>query len=1193
MKKTFLLLLLIVCYKTMLAQDKSNRGTEFWLAYGYDYTFYYEPPINSQEMAIYISTELAATVTVSITNTGYNQILNIPANTVNASILIPKSGPNDARTLTDGLQNRGIHIVSDVPVAVYSHVYANQVSGATMLMPVETYGYIYHSINYYQTTSQSSPNEWYSWFYAIASEDNTRLEITPSDTTKNGWLPGQTYIVNLNKGESYHVFGKAIFNGNPADASKDMTGSKIVSVPGADGNCHPVAVFSGSSGIRLCRGDGGEFMQQQVFPQQAWGTRYLTYHTINNAVTNILETNRNYYRVCVADPSTVVKKNGVVMTGLIKGFYYEYMDSTGGDYIEANKPILVSQYMVNKNQCWNYPTSSPVPPSYGDPEMFYISPIEQGQKYVLFYTSRKSTIDYVYANIHLPTAAVPSLRVDGNIVPAAQIIPHPHYPSYSVALVRFPGPPAQHWISSDSAFTSTVYGLGNFESYGYNVGTLINNLNNYSAIQNSLNSNGQTDTFTCPKSPVRLFVKLAYPALSIHWKLSQLSGVTPNADSIINAPVPLYTQLINGRTYYVYSLQQDFIFNNAGTYYLPVSYTAAVIQNCNQTEQATVKIIVKPGPVADFITPSPLCLQDSVRFTGNSISNGFNLTYFTYTFDDNSTIHTRDAVKKFTSPGSKVVSYKIIADNGCLADTAKTIVIQDAPTANFGVDSGICIGDSVYITDTSAMVNGNILQWNWNFGDGTTSVNNNGNPFYHTYTNAGTFTVSLVVQAANGCQSDTIKKIVTVTPKPISKFGFDKNVCLGQAIAFSDSSTYANGAITEWHWDFGNGFTEIRTDALPFNYTYPTAGSFTVSLKTRAAGGCLSNAFSLQVIVANKPAADFTFTGKPCVDSAFQFSSAIAYDANTPKSWYWGFGDGQQTNINTTHTVSHVYNNANTLITVSHAVTVGGCKSDTVTKVIPVINNNPGAVFNINKNIFCENEPVQFSATGSPDISQWIWNFGDGTGNQTPPFNKAYSNAGNYTPVLIVENTGGCRQTVTGTPLSIIASPPIDAGPPIYLQLGGSKTIEASIANANQYNFLWQPNTALSSTTVLNPVTSATQDILYFVTATHKTSGCAATDSVLVKVVTDVYVPTAFTPNNDHKNDEFKVLGSELIEQMDFKIFNRYGQLVFETKDKNRGWNGRLGGVQAPLGAYIYLLTYKKYNASKTVFIKNSFVLLR
>ena len=166
--------LLSVCAN---GQDKSNRGKEFWLAYGFDYSFFWEMPVNFQELAIYVSAEQAATVTVTITNTGYTQTLNIPANSVDATILIPKSGADDARTLTDGLQNRNIHIVSDVPVAVYAHVYSTQVSGATMLMPVETYGYLYHSINYYQTTSQSSPADWYSWFYAIASEDNTRLEI--------------------------------------------------------------------------------------------------------------------------------------------------------------------------------------------------------------------------------------------------------------------------------------------------------------------------------------------------------------------------------------------------------------------------------------------------------------------------------------------------------------------------------------------------------------------------------------------------------------------------------------------------------------------------------------------------------------------------------------------------------------------------------------------------------------------------------------------------------------------------------------------------------------------------------------------------------------------------------------------------------------------------------------------------------
>ena len=256
MTKCFIFITLFFCCSYLSAQDKSNRGKEFWLGYGYDYSFFNEPPVNSQELAIYISTaEQAATVTVSINNTGWTQTLNIPANTADASILIPKSGANDARIVTDGLNNRGIHIVSNVPVAAYAHVYATQVSGATMLMPVETYGYSYFSINYNQATSGSilpdiSPTtqngpDWYSWFYVIASEDNTTVEITPSDTTKNGWLPGHTYAVSLNKGETYSVFGKLIEGNNAAyAASKDMTGSKAISVIGGDGVCHPIGMFS-------------------------------------------------------------------------------------------------------------------------------------------------------------------------------------------------------------------------------------------------------------------------------------------------------------------------------------------------------------------------------------------------------------------------------------------------------------------------------------------------------------------------------------------------------------------------------------------------------------------------------------------------------------------------------------------------------------------------------------------------------------------------------------------------------------------------------------------------------------------------------------------------------------------------------------------------------------------------------------
>lgn len=1153
-------------------QDKSNRGKEFWLAYGFDYSFFHESPVNNQELVLYISAVNATTVNITITNTSYSQTVNIPANTVNATVTIPKSGVNDARTLTDGLQNRNIHIVSTEPVAVYAHVYSTMVSGATMLMPVETYGYTYRSINYYQTTSQSSPDDWYSWFYVIASEDNTRLNITPSDTTKNGWLPGQTYTINLNKGESYHVFGKAIFDGNPANASKDMTGSKVVSVAGADGLCHPVALFSGSGGIRLCRGDGGEFIHQQVFPTQAWGTKYLTYHTINNTNTDITETNRNYYRICVLDPTTVVRRNGVVMTGLIKNFFYEHMDSTGGDYYTADKPFMVSQYTPNKNQCWNFPTTTPSPPSYGDPEMFYLSPIEQGQKSVLFYTSRRSSIDYVYANIHLPTSAIASLRVDGNPLPATQITPHPNYPAYSVALARFIGPAAQHTIVADSAFTATVYGLGNYESYGYNIGTLINNLNNYGVIANVNNSNGQVDTFTCKNTPLRLMVKLAYPALSIHWKLSQLTGISPNADSIINNPVPVGTEIINGRTYYLYTLQQDFTFSNNGTFYLPVSFTAGVIENCSQTENATIKIVVKDGPTASFDYSNALCLSDTIHFTANSNSAGFNVNAYEWLFDDAATANTLNTSKKFVSDGAHDVRYRIIADNGCIDDTIRTVNILSQPIAKFGVNTNICSNDSVYITDTSIVAGGNIASWQWNFGDGNSAIRTNGNPFYHTYTTAGTYEIFLIVTSNSSCKSDTLKRSVTVLPRPVSKFGYDRNVCLGQAIQFSDSSIAAGGPLTQWHWNYGDGNSEIRTNNNNFNYTYTAVGTYIVSLVVNGASGCKSDSFKLTVNVTSKPSSSFTLNGKACVDSSFSFSSATLYNASVPSTWYWDYGDGNNDLINNSNNAIHSYNAAVANIRVRHAVTYGGCPGDTTEQIIPLMYSNPTASFAIDDASVCKDQAVNFSATGSADINQWSWNFGNGTGSNVPPFSRTYNNTGNFTISLNVQNAGGCKTTVATQQIIVAAKPDIDAGADIYLRPGESKRIEANISNPAAYDFLWTPATALSANNILNPVTSATSNQLYKITATDKMVGCQATDSVWVKIASTIYIPNAFTPNNDGRNDVWRIPALDAYPNSVVSVFNRYGQKIFETKSNNRPWDGIYKGAAQPMGSYIYII---------------------
>ncbi|MBK8952770.1 MAG: IgGFc-binding protein [Chitinophagaceae bacterium] len=213
MKKGILIAILLMCtgilnIARLHAQDKSNKGKEFWLGYGYNSWFFVadggpSKPSNSQELILYLTTEAAANVTVSIPNTDGVRHCNVPANTVNASILIPKTGANDARIVSEGLSDRAIHILSDTPIVVFAHMYNSQTSGATMLIPVETYGYKYYSLNYtqsqsnsrvpysYSNTTANGANYWYSWFYVVASEDNTRLEITPSDTTKTGGCPAR------------------------------------------------------------------------------------------------------------------------------------------------------------------------------------------------------------------------------------------------------------------------------------------------------------------------------------------------------------------------------------------------------------------------------------------------------------------------------------------------------------------------------------------------------------------------------------------------------------------------------------------------------------------------------------------------------------------------------------------------------------------------------------------------------------------------------------------------------------------------------------------------------------------------------------------------------------------------------------------------------------------------------------------
>lgn len=1174
-------------------QNKSNRGTEFWLGYSFSSNFFahagLSDPVNQQELSLYISTQQGANVTVSINGTTWSQSLSIPPNTADASVIIPKMGPDDARILSDGLSNKAIHVVSDVPVAVYAHEYDGMYSAATMLMPVETWGLTYYSVNYYQTQGRSNPPftissqginfpDWYNWFYIVAKDDNTRVQITPSDTCKNGWLPGNTYTVNLNKGEIYTVFGKANFAAgwftDTINASKDLTGSKILSIAGADGICHPVALFSGTGGMHVCQKDGGEAVQQQVFPLQAWGTRYLTHHTLSSFTGNINETFRNYYRVCVKDPTTVVKRNGVVLTGLIKNFFYQFMDSTGGDYIEADKPILVAQYTPNRAQCWMNIT--PAQTAIGDPEMFYLSPVEQGQNSVIFYTSSLNLISKSYVNIIIPTAGISSMLLDGAPVPASKIKLHPNNPAYSVAIADISGSmDMQHTITSDSAFTATVYGLGAYESYGYNIGCNINNLNAFAEIKNVNNLTNEPDTFTCPFTDLRIKVKLGYRVTNLHWKLSQVPNLFPNTDSIIVNPVPIDSPVINGRKYYTYTLQQNFRFNNltTGDFYLPISYTSSNIDACNNTEDQLLRIVVKSGPISNFNFTNPVCLSDSVYFTGTANPNGYTLVNYLWNFPDNTTANTINAVKKFVTPGNNNVKYTVIASNGCTRDTTKTVFIFDSPIANFGVTTPICNKDSVRITDTCSITLGSIATWQYNFGDGNTLTRTTNTPFYHHYNNPGTYTIKLIVNSNNSCKSDTAYRTVVVNPSPVARFGYDRNICVNDSIFITDTSSVTTGTITNWYYDFGDGHTLNRNTNTGFYHPYTITGSFDVRLVVTSNLGCVSDTFRRIVTVNNKPSASIAITGRPCIDSLFTFTSSFPITAGA--AWYWSFGDGITANSITSNTATHAYATALSGLPIKHVVNLGqGCVSDTAIATIPIITANPVASFTIKKDTLCENRPVLFTSAAT-NISQWLWNFGNGTGTTIPPFMYTYTNAGSYVVRLVVKDINGCGSAPATDNLVIGAIPQVNAGPDKIIQVNASTSIDANVTPSGAYNYLWSPSLYLNNSTILKPVATPPSTTVYTLVVKDPATHCEGQDDVQIQVISKLYIPNAFTPNGDGKNDKWGIPGMALYPDATVTIYNRYGQKIYESKNYvNNLWDGRFKGTQQPAGTYIYVIDF-------------------
>lgn len=798
--------------------DTSNKGKQFWVGYAHSWDFF--SGSNSQNMVIYLSADQqAANVTVKVNGTNWVRTYAVAANSVITTETLPKGGLNDARLLIEGMTPRGISIESDVPITAYAHIYSSTNSGATMLLPIGTYGYEYYTLNarqnYTSTNSHSS-------FFVIAYRDSTRVEITPSNPTSTGRAAGVPFVVTLQKGEVYQVLGAYI---SGADGY-DLSGSFVKSIPNQSGNCYPIAVFAGSTrtgfGCNSTAGGSGDVIFQQVFPSQAWGQRYLTAPTSDGATPTTFMT--NIYRVMVKDPSTVVRVNGVVQTGIINNRYYQFENAVTNDIV-ADKPVMVAQYMSSSGGCPNTGGD-------GDPEMFYLSPVEQAIKSAGFYRNNLYAIDENYLTIVIPTGGLPSLRIDGSAV-FDHTYAHTR-PGYTVVIKRWAAGAGQSRVISDSAFTGIVYGLGSVESYGYNVGTLVKNLSAVPSITNIFNTSG-TNSYTCKGTPFRFNILISVKPTQLVWNFSQVPNLTPNANVTQVNPVPADSTLINNRWFYRFTVATDYTFSAIGNYVIPISLSHPSIEGCSGSLEISLPIQVIAAPFNDFTTTFTGCVGDPIQFTGISTpSNGVAISQWNWNFGDATTSTQQNPLKTYAAAGTYNVNLRTIATDGCVGDTTKPVVVNPKPLV-------AVVRDTVYVC-TNANATFNVLNpiagatYNWyNVPTGGTILATGTS---YTANNITVLTNFYVEAVVNGCTSGSRTRVTAavlpiLTAPTLAVDSIGTNILIFRWTAVPNAAGYevtTNGGSTWQVPSSGStGLTHTITN-LPLGTT--------VNLQVRAVGGC-------------------------------------------------------------------------------------------------------------------------------------------------------------------------------------------------------------------------------------------------------------------------------------------------------------------------------------------------------------------
>ena len=605
-----------------------------------------------------------------------------------------------------------------------------------------------------------------------------------------------------------------------------------------------------------------------------------------------------------------------------------------------------------------------------------------------------------------------------------------------------------------------------------------------------------------------------------------------------------------------------------------VELTASSAFGCSSKHTEMVRVY--PEVVAAIAPVSPGCAPYEVFFNNESV----NASTYAWDFDDgNTNLLDKHPSHIFlnNSGADRIFNVALIATSsfGCVDTAFIPLQVYASPIAAFDVDNDVgCHEFEITLTNNSIGAS----TYLWDFDDGTQHGNTATN-FTHIYTNASDSpidrTIQLIASTNQGC-TDTLEKEINVLPRIVADFDVPPPACTPYEVNMFNKSLGAS----QYEWTYPGGISFSANPDFVLENIGVDDEYQRITLMAQSKYGCIDSV-SKEVLVYARPQPDFDVNP---VEQTYPDAEVTVANLTPGNNWsyQWKFGDGFRSFSEdpSPHRYSTWGNYRITLIA------TGTSCSDSISQQIVINPAEPQANFQSGPNEGCVAHTVQFT-NQSLYAETYFWSFGDGNHSELPNPTHTYSSPGTYTVSLVVSGPGGTDEEIKQSLIRVYAyaeafftlSP--QNPQEVYKD---REPVDFFNFSQNADRYLWNFGDGQFSEDE-NPSHYYNNIGVFDVQLiANNENNCPDTFAIeaAVRVVAGgrLQMPNAFTPNPNGSNGGVTngdVLSNDvffpLFDQVDkfhMQIFNRWGELIFETRDIHIGWDGYFNGELCPQDVYVY-----------------------